>query len=141
MLSLLLSLALAFLTLSQSADAQDANFEEPVFAMVSVSFPTNSSVFRPSPEQAALLADVDRAAMITVNGRTSTNTPSVRDELLAHERAVAARAWLVARGVSPLKIMINYASAADFKADNSTPEGRYQNQRVDIEIYYVPWAY
>ena len=34
--------------------------------------------------------------------------------------------------------MINYVSAGDFIADNSTPEGRYMNQRVDIEVFYVP---
>jgi len=53
-------------------------------------------------------------------------------------RAVSARDYLVAQGVSPLKIMINYVSAADFVADNGTPEGRYLNQRVDIQMIYVP---
>jgi hypothetical protein len=44
----------------------------------------------------------------------------------------------VARGVSPLKIMVNFASAADFVADNSTAEGRRENQRVDIEVVSPP---
>jgi hypothetical protein len=30
--------------------------------------------------------------------------------------------------------MVNFASAADFVADNSTAEGRRENQRVDIEL-------
>jgi hypothetical protein len=30
---------------------------------------------------------------------------------------------VIARGVSPLKIMVNFASASDFVADNSTPKG------------------
>ncbi len=76
--------------------------------------------------------------MVTISGRTSTNKASAKDEALALARAVSARAWLVARGVSPLKIMINYVSAADYAADNSTPEGRYINQRVDVELFYVP---
>ena len=46
--------------------------------------------------------------------------------------------YLIARGVSPLKIMVNFASAADFVADNSTAEGRRENQRVDIEVVYIP---
>lgn len=63
------------------------------------------------------------------------------DEALALRRALSARQYLIARGVSPLKIMVNFASATDFVADNSTPEGRYQNQRVDIELVYVPTWY
>jgi len=47
-------------------------------------------------------------------------------------------AYLVARGVSPLKITLNYASAADFIAENTTAVGRHQNQRVEIDIVYVP---
>ena len=54
------------------------------------------------------------------------------------DEAIREQAYLIARGVSPLKIMVNFASASDFVADNSTPEGRYQNQRVDIEVVYIP---
>lgn len=57
---------------------------------------------------------------------------------LALRRALSARSYLVARGVSPLKIMVNFASAADFVADNSTAEGRRENQRVEIGVVYIP---
>ena len=30
------------------------------------------------------------------------------------------------------------AMAADYVTENITPEGRYQNQRVEIELVYVP---
>lgn len=115
-----------------------AYFGEPVSAMVSVSFANGSTAFRPSPDQVAMLHDLQDAAMVTISGRTSTNQASARDEALALARAVSARAWLVARGVSPLKIMVNYASATDYLTENATPEGRYVNQRVDIEVFYVP---
>jgi outer membrane protein OmpA-like peptidoglycan-associated protein len=36
-----------------------------------------------------------------------------------------------------LKIVVNFASAADFIADNSTPEGRLENQRVEVELVFV----
>ena len=87
---------------------------------------------------AAVLADARAASMIYVNGRTSTNRPSARDEILALKRALSARKYLVDRGVSPLKVMVNFASAADYVTENITPEGRYQNQRVEIELVYVP---
>lgn len=111
---------------------------EPVSGMVSVLFADNSTAFRPTPEQAEMLADAKDAAMVTINGRTSTNKPSQRDEGLALARAVAARAWLVERGVSPLKIMLNYASATDYAADNTTTEGRKLNQRVEVEVFFIP---
>ena len=83
-------------------------------------------------------AQCDTASMIYITGRTSPNRPSARDEALALKRALSARKYLVDRGVSPLKVMVNFASAADYITENITPEGRYQNQRVEIELVYVP---
>ncbi|MFB6404363.1 OmpA family protein [Pseudomonas putida] len=139
----LLALSLAFLVSAQSAlaagDAGDAgNFGTPIKSGVSVSFPDSSATFQPTPEALELLADARNAAIIYISGRTSTLRPSAADEALALRRALSARSYLVARGVSPLKIMVNFASAADFVADNSTAEGRRENQRVDIEVVYIP---
>lgn len=133
-------LSLFFLLVaSQTSLAQDITGPKlPISALVVVSFPYGSSYFRPNAEQKEKLSAITNASMITVNGRTSTNTPSARDEALALARAVSARAWLVKHGVSPLKIMINYVSSGDFVADNSTPEGQRENQRVEIEAIYVP---
>ena len=118
--------------------ARTVSYGEPISAMVSVSFADNSSAFQPSGAQLELLQDLQGAAMVTISGRTSTNKASAKDEALALARAVSARSWLIAQGVSPLKIFINYVTAAAYAADNSTPEGRYINQRVDVELFYVP---
>ena len=135
----LLAFSLAFLDSAQTALAsEDFNFGTPVRSAVSVSFADSSATFRPSPEVADMLADAKDAAIIYVSGRTSTHRASAADEALALRRALSARSYLVARGVSPLKIMVNFASATDFVADNSTREGRLENQRVDIEIVYIP---
>ena len=120
-----------------SAREPGNGFGNPLAAMAVVTFPDSSAVFKPTPSQVAMLGDFVGASMVTISGRTSTYKPSPADELLAFQRAASARAWLIARGVSPLKIFINYASAADYAVDNSTPEGRQQNQRVDIEVFYV----
>jgi len=140
MKALLLTLSLAFMTVALPATAAQpiSGYGQPILTAVSVSFPDSSTTFQPDAATAELLADARNAAMIYVSGRTSTLRPSARDEALALRRALAARSYLVARGVSPLKIMVNFASATDFVADNSTPEGRYLNQRVDIELVYVP---
>jgi outer membrane protein OmpA-like peptidoglycan-associated protein len=130
---------LASITFAQSAMAQEPadTFGTPISSAVVVSFTDNSSTFRPNTEQAAHLSDAKQAALVTIRGRTSTNTPSARDEALALARALSARSYLVSRGVSPLKIAVNFASAADFVSDNSTPEGRHENQRVEVELVYV----
>ena len=114
------------------------SYGAPVMTAVSVSFPDSRTTFRPDASTAELLAEAKGATIIYVSGRTSPLRPSAADEALALRRALSARQYLIARGVSPLKIMVNFASASDFVADNSTPEGRHQNQRVDIEVIYVP---
>jgi outer membrane protein OmpA-like peptidoglycan-associated protein len=136
--SLCTLLTIGCLAFTGSALAASNDYREPVSSTVSVSFSDSSSTFRPGPTNAVLLEAARDASLVTINGRTSTTRPSKRDERLALARAVSARDYLVAQGVSPLKIMINYVSAADFVADNGTPEGRYLNQRVDIQMIYVP---
>lgn len=135
---LALSLALLFGAHTALAAGDASNFGTPISSGVSVSFADSSATFQPTPEALELLADARQAAIIYVSGRTSTPRPSASDEALALRRALSVRSYLVARGVSPLKIMVNFASAADFVADNSTPAGRRENQRVDIEVVYVP---
>lgn len=109
----------------------------PVSNTVFVTFPDGGSAFRPTHASLETLATAGEAALITVRGRTSTLNPTLKDEALAFARAASARAYLISKGVSPLKIMVNYASAADFVADNSTALGRIENQRVEIELIYV----
>jgi hypothetical protein len=114
------------------------NFDEPISSSVSVSFPDSSATFRPDDDATAFLAEASSAAVVYISGRTSTSRRSAADEVLALRRALSARSYLVARGVSPLKIMLNFASAGDFVAENDSPEARRDNQRVTIELVFVP---
>ena len=135
-----LAFSLASMIFAQGATAADygSAADTPISSMVMVSFPDSSTTFQPPVDVAAVLDDARTASMIYINGRTSTHRPSARDEALALKRALSARKYLVDRGVSPLKVMVNFASAADYVTENITPEGRYQNQRVEIELVYVP---
>jgi outer membrane protein OmpA-like peptidoglycan-associated protein len=135
-----LAISLASMIFAQSAMAADYGTAHGTLtsSIVMFSFPESSTTFQPPADVAAVLDDAHTASMIYINGRTSTNRPSARDEFLALKRALSARKYLVDRGVSPLKIMVNFASAADYMTENITPEGRYQNQRVEIELIYVP---
>lgn len=136
----LIATSLLFLSVSSAYAASEGysrnNF--PVSRTVTVPFAYSSSEFQPGPTASALLEASIHASMITICGRTSNHYPSRADEMIALSRAVAARDYLIELGVSPLKIMINYASAMDYIADNTTDEGMSQNQRVDIQLFYVP---
>lgn len=136
-----LALFLLLLPVAHSVLAQPDVYEGmPVSTTVYVSFAVGSVRFTPNAEVVENLTSAPAAALVAIRGRTSTPTPSAKDEALALARAIAARSYLVAHGVSPLKITLNYASAADFVADNSTATGRLQNQRVEIDIIHVPFA-
>jgi hypothetical protein len=134
-----LSLALIFgiFALPHVAYAQTEWDGSPVSTTVYVNFASASARFQPSETAAAALVGAADAALVTIRGRTSTGNPTSRDEALALARAVASRSYLVAHGVSPLKITINYVSAADFIADNATEAGRLLNQRVEIDVVHV----
>lgn len=125
--------AIAFI--STCANAQ--NIGVPIATTMTVTFPDSSTTFDPPFEVKMNLEQANDAVIIYVSGRTSTSTPSPRDEALAFKRAASARAYLINQGVSPLKIMVNYASASDYAVDNSTPWGRQANQRVEIEMVFI----
>jgi outer membrane protein OmpA-like peptidoglycan-associated protein len=132
---------LLLLPLSQAAFAAADPYGAPISEAIFVSFADSSAVFTPSTAQQENLTAANRAALVTVRGRTSTSKASAKDESLALARALAARAYLIAHGVSPLKIDINFASATDYLADNTTPEGKLANQRVEVEmVFRIPIA-
>lgn len=109
----------------------------PASQTVSVYFPFNSSAFRPTQAEVAALLPLlgGNVRHVWVRGRTDGNRPSAADERVALNRALAAKNWLVAQGVSSLKISVNYVSAGDYIADNISVAGRAQNRRVDIEVF------
>jgi outer membrane protein OmpA-like peptidoglycan-associated protein len=136
-----LAVIVAVLSLSQATFAADAadspsSFGMPISAAVIVSFKDSSAVFKPDADQATRLADANGAALVTIRGRTSTNKPSAKDESLALSRALSARSYLIARGVSPLKVVINFASAADFIRRQK--EGRKTSALKSKWFLYLP---
>jgi len=84
---------------------------------------------------ATLLPLLKDAKRIEVRGRTDNQSPGAPDEQVALNRALAAKRFLVAQGVSPLIVSINYLSAGDYVADNCTEAGKSHNRRVEIEVF------
>lgn len=84
----------------------------------------------------AILPDGRTAQRIRIIGRTDGRYPSKQDQWIAKQRAINIRNYLVARGISPERIDVNYAAATDYIADNTTKTGRENNRRVDVEIIW-----
>jgi len=53
---------------------------------------------------------------------------------LAIRRAVEVRRLLISLNVEPERIRLFYRGAGNFVANNSTPEGKALNRRVEIEL-------
>lgn len=103
--------------------------------ILSVEFGFNSVEFAPRPDVAqALVAAASRADRITVRSYTDSAVVDDTNRKVALARALAARQYLIERGIDPLRIRAFYNSAGGFIADNSTPEGRAQNRRVQVEM-------
>jgi len=91
----------------------------------------------PPVEQLAKLGDTparypdDR---IIIRGFTDPSGWPAHDEQLSLSRARAVRDILAARGVNPRQMLVEGAGAAQPIADNSTPEGRARNRRVELYI-------
>lgn len=101
-----------------------------------VHFGYGSAAFEVPASLRAVLVPLARTAQrIEVRGRTDGQQFSVGDELVAYHRARAVRQFLIHNGIAPEKVDLNYVSAGDYAADNSTPAGRTQNRRVEIEVF------
>ena len=55
---------------------------------------------------------------------------------LSHDRSQAVKNYLVAHGANADKIIVEYYGETRPIADNSTPEGRQKNRRVEMTIIF-----
>lgn len=102
---------------------------------VVLTFPDNS--FEPQVDEELLngLGEAARAAnRIYLHGHTDAYVASQSGAELAIRRAVEVRKLLLSRSVEPERIRLFYRGAGSFVANNSTPEGKALNRRVEIEM-------
>jgi hypothetical protein len=85
-----------------------------------------------------LLGAMSRAARsanrIFLHGHTDAYVASESGTELAIRRAVEVRRLLMSLNVDPERIRLFYRGAGNFVANNSTPEGKAMNRRVEIEL-------
>jgi outer membrane protein OmpA-like peptidoglycan-associated protein len=124
--------------LQQVANARRTETGILVNLKSSLLFSSDSAVLQPAAvEQLAQLGDIlarypeDR---IVIQGHTDSTGSAAHDEELSLRRAEAVREVLASRGVNPRQMLVEGVGAARPIGDNSTPEGRAENRRVELHI-------
>lgn len=73
-------------------------------------------------------------------GHTDSKGSAAANDALSLDRAASTRDWLVARGMSPVRIAVAGRGARDPVASNDDEAGRAANRRVEILIGDKPKA-
>jgi outer membrane protein OmpA-like peptidoglycan-associated protein len=99
------------------------------------------SAFAPSEKfSQSLLEAVRRAPNVEVRGRTDAPKADDPNRRIALARAMAAKRFLLAQGISENKIEIDVLAAGGYAANNATAEGQARNRRVEIEAMDIDTA-
>ncbi|TCT39091.1 OmpA family protein [Martelella mediterranea] len=106
-----------------------------------VTFPTDGYTILPNFYNALngvamVLKKYDRTA-INVNGYTDSTGPADYNEQLSQRRANSVGNYLIQSGVGANRISAVGFGESNPIASNSTPEGRAQNRRVEVQISAV----
>lgn len=83
---------------------------------------------------AEVLLQQGKEAQIGVEGHTDAEGAATRNQALSERRAGVVREYLVSRGVAMDRISAQGFGADRPVADNSTPDGRARNRRVEIVV-------
>lgn len=81
----------------------------------------------------AKLATLNWTSM-TVVGHTDSTGPAAHNQGLSERRAASVKSYLVGQGLPAAAIEAVGRGEAAPVADNSTPTGRAQNRRVEVEV-------
>ncbi|HLT27812.1 MAG TPA: OmpA family protein [Zeimonas sp.] len=103
-----------------------------------VSFDVNSAQIKPNLapvlDRFAQTLNANPGTTVRIIGHTdNTGTDAINDPLSVN-RAASTRQYLAARGVDPARIAIDGRGSREPIADNSTPQGRAMNRRVEIYV-------
>jgi len=102
---------------------------------VVMKFEDNSVEARVDDRLLGVMGGAARSAnRIYLHGHTDAFVASETGTELAIRRAVEVRRLLISLNVDPERIRLFYRGAGNFVANNSTPEGKAKNRRVEIEL-------
>jgi OOP family OmpA-OmpF porin len=105
-------------------------------AVYGIHFDTGMATIQADSEN--ILAEIvkvlqqDPALKLRVEGHTDNQGNAAQNQALSQKRAQAVVAWLVARGIDASRLTANGLGQTQPVDDNSTPDGRAKNRRVDL---------
>jgi outer membrane protein OmpA-like peptidoglycan-associated protein len=106
-------------------------FEDLLFAPNQYALATE---FVPELERVVRLMHVRPKMRIMVEGHADASGPHDKNVILAHERAIAVKQYLMQSGIAGDRLeSIGYGDSRPI-ADNSTEEGRRLNRRTEFVI-------
>ena len=85
-------------------------------------------------DQAAALLQRASQVHLTIKGFTDSVGNAEVNKALSLKRAEAIKNYLVGKGVDPAQLKAEGFGQEQPKADNSTPEGQFQNRRIEFEV-------
>ena len=107
---------------------------ETNMSKVIVPFAFDKTEFIPQPSAAEkIVAFAKSANSINVRGYTDSIGPSPVNQRIALLRAIAAKRYLLSKGVEEAKIQV-HGHTGGYVASNLTESGRLANRRVEIEF-------
>ena len=113
-----------------------ATTPSPRNLLVPVHFAFGSAqVTIPEVDSTRVVAEARAAPLVLLRGRTDGAVETPGESQIARQRAAAVEAYLVRAGVGRERIRTTWQPVGDHTADNTTPQGRSLNRRVEIEIY------
>jgi len=104
-----------------------------------INFPTGSAEIPPMSlallqEAAKPFKQLPAGTVIEIGGYTDNTGDTAANLTLSQHRADAVRSALIASGVSPGILMAKGYGSAKPVASNDTPEGRFQNRRIEYQV-------
>lgn len=103
-----------------------------------LSFEANRSALKPGAraalDQVSLAVRKLGQVDVRIVGHTDSKGSATANNALSLDRAASTRDWLVARGLSPVRIAVAGRGAQDPVDSNDTDSGRASNRRVEILI-------
>ncbi len=73
---------------------------------------------------------------LKLSGHTDNQGDAAKNLLLSEKRAKAVKKYLVSKGVAADKVIAEWFGQTVPIADNTTPEGRQKNRRVEMKVEY-----
>lgn len=109
-------------------------------AFSNLEFQSGKSIIKPtSLDELAALAQLLKSkpkGKLLISGHTDNVGKPASNLLLSKNRSIAVKNYLIKKGVAASKLVTEWFGDAQPIGDNTTQEGRQQNRRVEMKIFY-----